>query len=176
MGVEAKEPQDAQIVFADAILGIVDEAQASGPQVRQAAKRIDNRAIRPRVKRIHGEVATMGVFLDRFGKGNNGPAPVRLHILAETRDFEGIMTGHNGNGAVFIAGRHRLEPRRFRRSKSLIRRGISCDIDIRNRHTQHRIAHTATNKKSLKPCIGQHGTHRLRGRICQPVIGEAHHG
>ena len=175
MRVEPEKPQDAQIVLANAVLGLVDKAQVAGAQVGNPTQRINDGPIRPGIKRIHGEITPMRVLFGGFGKGNHGTAPVGFHILSKRGDLEGFMVHHNRHRAMVIAGRHRFEPGQAGHFDHLVRGRIGRNVDIRDRHVQQRIAHAAADEQRLEASVGQHRADRLRGRAGQPVIGDAGH-
>ena len=88
-GVDAEEAQDAQVVLRDPRRRVAHEPHAAGPEVGEAAERIDHGAVRAAVERVHGEVAPGGVLGEVVGEGDGGAPPVGRHVAAEGGDLEG---------------------------------------------------------------------------------------
>ena len=93
VGGEAEEAQDAQVVLADALGGIADEAHAPRREIGVAAERIEHLAVGVAVERVDGEVAPAGVGRPVVGEGDGGVAAVRLDVLAQRRHLVGATAG-----------------------------------------------------------------------------------
>ena len=61
-GIKAEEAQDAQVVLADSLVGVADEAHAACREVRIPAERVVHGAVGGAIERVHREVATHGVL------------------------------------------------------------------------------------------------------------------
>src|SRR6202022_2252417 len=59
--VKAEEPEDAQIIFGNALIGIADEAYPSGGDIIEPADMVMDDAIRVDGKAVDGEVAPLGI-------------------------------------------------------------------------------------------------------------------
>src|SRR5690606_33885623 len=81
-GKEAEEAQDAQIVLADAIVRIADEAQATGADVVDAANQVHYPAVRLGIEAVDGEVTPLGIGFPVSSETNHGAAAVGGDILA----------------------------------------------------------------------------------------------
>ena len=173
--MEPEKPQDAQIVFPDPLIGIFDEPDAAGEQIRQSAQRIDDHTIRSRIKRVHREIAAAGILDHRIGKGDDSAPAIRGHIAAKGRDLErGIFDNHSDCSMVY-SGRDHLQPRRRGQLYDNIRPCIRRQVQIGDRCAQQRVAHATANEPRLMTRIRQHATDLLRGRIGQPCARDACH-
>ena len=76
-------------------------------------RRVDHGAEPVCIKRVHREVAALGVFLDVGRVGDHGAAAVGFDVAAEGGDFVRFTLCHNGHCAVVDAGGDRLETARF---------------------------------------------------------------
>jgi hypothetical protein len=68
MGVKAEEAQHPKHVFFDPSLGVADEANAPGPQVRLAGEGVEQRAVARQGQRIDCEIAARRIFLPVAGE------------------------------------------------------------------------------------------------------------
>ena len=91
---------------------LADEAHAPRFEIGKAADIIVHDAVGGHRKRVHGEVAPLGVGAPVAAEAHIGVAAEGLDVLAQRRDFERPAVDHDGDGAVLDAGRHRLEARR----------------------------------------------------------------
>ncbi len=162
------------MVLGDPPGGVVDEADPVGAGIRQPAQRIDQRAVGLGIERVHGEVATAGVFLDRRREGDGSATAEGLDIAAEGGDLVRMAVHHQRDGAVVDAGRHRLDaggPRQRDHPGGL---GIGGDVDVAGLQPHHRVAHATADHQRPVPGRGQQAQHLLGARTCQPVAGDLH--
>ena len=82
-GVNAEEPQDAQIVLGNAKIGIADEAHASCRDIRQAPDVIMHDAIGVDRQPVDGEIAPLGVARPVATERNLRLAAEGLDVLAQ---------------------------------------------------------------------------------------------
>jgi len=108
-GMKESAPQNAQVVFLDAQLGIANEAHPAHVEIGQPADVIMDRAVARGRQRVDGEISALGVGLPVAAKRDLGGTAIGLDILAQGRDFERMLVDDHGDGAVLDAGRHRLE-------------------------------------------------------------------
>jgi hypothetical protein len=172
-GVEAKEPQYAQIVFSDSACGTTDEPNAPCGNVREASDVVMDDAVARRRQRVHGEVAALGVAFPVPAESHLGAATKGLDIFAQRRDLERPPGGNSGDGAVLDAGRHRLETRRREPLRHLSRQRGGGDIDISRWIAEERIADCATNHSGLLACTVEHGKELAQRGFGQPCSLEA---
>ena len=111
--VEAKEAQDAQVVFRNALRRFADEAHAPRCDVGEPADVVVHETVARDRERVDGKVAALGVRLPITAERNLGLAAKGFNVLAQRCDFIWAGFDHDGDGAVLDAGRHRLEARSF---------------------------------------------------------------
>ena len=175
-GMKTEQPQDAQIVLADARRRIPDETNASRLQIRDAADEIDHFAVSGRVERVHREVATCCVFVPVGGERDDGAASVGGDIAAQCRDLERRAVGDRGHRAVLDAGRHCAETGSLQALYHLVRRQRRCDVDVRHFALEKRVAHRAADEARVGP-ERRHHRARLRRRHPSLAFGiEFHRG
>ncbi len=115
LGMEAEKPQDAQVVLADAGWRVADEADPPGGEIREAVRVVVEGPVGAERERVDGEVAALGVGREVAAEAHDGVTAVRLDILAQGRDLEGLAVDHHRDGAVLDAGRDGLEAGVLRR-------------------------------------------------------------
>src|SRR6185437_14794367 len=103
--VKPKEPEDAQIVFADTLERRSDETHAAHSQIGKAADVIVDPPIDADRQSIHGEIATQGIRLEAAAETHRSMAAVRFDVLAQRGDFERRRFDDDSNAAVLDAGR-----------------------------------------------------------------------
>src|SRR5262252_7639338 len=74
--VEAKEPQDPQIVFNNALFGIADKAYAAGSKVGEATDIVVERAVGCGRQSIDRKISPLGIGLPIAAKDNLGLAAI----------------------------------------------------------------------------------------------------
>ena len=173
-GVEAKEAQDAKIVFRDARGCIPDKAKTARQKVRQTAQRINQLAIRRCVKRIHCEITPRRVIFDAGGKRDGRVAAKGFDIKAECCHLMRDTVRHDSDGAMHNTCRHGFQPRSFGKPHDGGRFGIGGNVHIGDGFAQQRIADAAANQERLESRIGQRGTDGLCLWPCQPVARHPH--
>ena len=172
-GVEAEEPQDAQVVLGDARGGIADEAHAPRLDVGEPADIIVDRAVARRRQRIHREVAALGIAPPVAAEGDLGVAAEGFDVLAQGGDLERLLGGDDGDGAVLDAGRHRLEARRLHPANHLLGDGGGGDVDVAVRLADERVADGAADDAGLLAVAVEHGEQIGERRFPQPRRIEA---
>ena len=123
LGREPEEAQDAQVVLADALPGIADEAHAALGEIGIAFERVEHLTVGRAVESVDREIAAARVGRPVGGEGHGGVAAVRLHVLAQRGDLVGHVLGDHGDGAMGDAGGHCSEPGGFGGGDHLLGRG-----------------------------------------------------
>jgi hypothetical protein len=172
--VKAEEAQDAEVVFADTLMGIAHETDVAGVQVGQAAEGVDDRPVGLGVEGVHREVAAGGVFCYVGGEGDSGVAAIGCDIAAESRHLVRFAICDDSDGAVVDAGGDGFQTCRLRKVDNAVRRGIGCDIDIGDSGMQKRVPDATAHEEGLMPCPGQHGADRVGGGVIQPRDTDLH--
>ena len=167
--MKAEEAQDAQIILADALPDVADEAHASRLEIFGAPRGIEQRAVRAGINRIDGEIAPARVFRPVPGEGDNRAPPVGGHVAPERRHLEWLAHRYRRHRAVLDAGRHRREPRLFQPLRHFIGRERRGDIDIGDGLTQQRIPDRAADEAGLAACHSERRHNRAR-------LGRSHPG
>ena len=172
---KAEIPQDAQIVLADAALGVFDEAHAAGHQIGHAAQRIDDRAAGIGIKRVHGEVAAPGILGEAVRKPHHSVTSIGLHIGAKGRDLVADTLRDQRDGAVVDAGGHRFQARRAGKADDPFGTRIRGDVHIRDVEPEQRVAHAAADDIGLLTRPDQRAQRRLKRLRRQPIRGDPGH-
>ena len=129
-GREAEKAQNAQIILANALIRVADEAHASGGEIVESADRIVDRSVSSERERIDGEVAPLGVGDEVASERHLGPAPVGLDVLAQGRRLDRAPLDDDRHRAVGDAGERDLEPRRPRAANDFVGRGGGREVEI----------------------------------------------
>ena len=172
--MEAEEAEDAEVVLADAGFGIADEADAAGFKVGQTVQRVDHPARPVGVKRVHREIAALGVFLDPAGKGHHGTAAIGFHIAAEGGDLVRLALRDDRHRAMLDPGGNDFETRSFGQIRDCFGRRIGGNVDISDRLSQQVVAHAAADEERPEPRRFQRGKKRLGAGMADPVAGQFH--
>ena len=154
----------------------MDKPDTACLQIRKAAERINDIALRIAIKRVHREITTHRIVGNILGKPNDRMAPVGFNISAERRDLKRGAIHHQCYCPMIDTCRNRLDACAFRQSDCLIRRRIGRDIDVVNRYAQQAVAHTAAHRKGLMTGRIEHRKNALGGGVCQPIGGDGVHG
>ncbi len=126
-GMEAEEAQDAQVSPRGCgCARIADEAHAPGREIGDAAGIVvEPVPSAPTESALIGEVAPAGVGREIAAEPHHGAPAVRLDVLPQGRDLEGLALDHDRDGAVLDPGRDRLESRPPRRAAVTVRQSRS---------------------------------------------------
>ena len=87
-GVEAKKPQNAQIVFGDARRRLADEPHAPRRDIGDAADIVVNPAVGRSRQRIDGEIAPLSIGPPIPAEHDLGLAAIGFDVLPQRRNFE----------------------------------------------------------------------------------------
>ena len=121
----------------------------AGDQVFHPGGIIENLAIGRGIKRVDGEVAPRRILGPVVGEGDHGMAAIGFHIPAQGGDFEGMLAGDGGDGAVIQARLHHLDALALSRA-SASSGGMGTAMSISTTGTpSKRIAHGAADKARL---------------------------
>ena len=175
MGVKAEEAQDAQVVFANAVMRVADEAKPPRPQVGNAAAQgVDHATRGIGIERVHGEVAAHGVFLHLVGEGDHRAAAIGFHVAAEGGDFVGQPVGDHGHGSVVDPGRHGLEPVALGNLHHPFGARIGGNVDVIRGQPKQPVPDAAADEERMEPLGFQRLAQFLRAGVMQPVGLEDH--
>ena len=79
-----------------------------------------------------------------------------------------MAVGHDRDGAVLDAGRHRLEAGGLDAAHDLVRQRGGGDVDVAERLVQQRVAHRATDDARLLAVAVEHRQQARRRPLAQP--------
>ena len=145
MGVKAKEPQDAQIVFFDPPLRLADKAHAMRRDVVETADIIVHPPIGRDRERVDGKVTALRIRPPVAAEHDAGLAAKGFDVLAQRRDLDRAVIDDGGNCAVLDAGRNCLAAGRFDAADDLLRHRRGRHVDLGDRKPNQRIAHRAAD-------------------------------
>ena len=148
-GREPEEPQNAQIILTDALVGVADEAHASGGKIIKSADRIVDRSVGSKRQRVDGEVAPLGVGGEVASERHLGPATVGLDVLAQRRRLDRASVDDERHRPVGDAGQRDLEPRRPCTANHLVGRCRGREVEIEPRLAEREVAHRAADQARL---------------------------
>jgi hypothetical protein len=140
-------------------------------RVVDAADIVEHLAVGRGVERVHREVPPARVLGPVRAEGDDGVAPVRPDVTAQSRDFEHAIAGNGGHGAMIEPGGERLDigaRQSLHRDFGLERRR---DVDIGDVEAHQRIAHRAAYEAHVVLAERAHDRARVRRR--QPWIAVA---
>ena len=161
LGRKPEEAQDAQVVLADALPGIADEAHTALGEIGIAFERVEHLTVGRAVESVDREVAAARVGRPVGGEGDGGVAAVRLNVLAQRGDLVGHVLGDHGDGAVGDAGRHCSEAGGFDGGDDLLGPGGGGEVDVDHRPAEQRVTHGAADGAGRKSSGGQRAEHGL---------------
>lgn len=148
--MKTKEPQNAQVIFADALRRNADETNAPGFEITEGAGVIKHLAVLGRVECVDGEVAARRVFGPIVGECHGRAPAIRGHVASQRRDLEWLAVDDCGDGAMLDSGRQRGDVRRGKPPHDLVGHERRSDIDVIDLAVQKRIAYRAAHKS----CFG----------------------
>ncbi len=97
--------QDPQVILADALTRIADEAHPPCRQIFQPAEIVEDFACRRiGIERIDGEIAPRGIVPPFAGEGHGGAAAVGADVMTQRGDLDRALRQQCGDGAVLDAG------------------------------------------------------------------------
>ena len=172
LGLEAKEAEDTQVIFGDAVGGTADEPDALTLHIGVAAKRIVDGAVAIGIERVHREVAPPGIRLPIVGKGDLGLSPESLDVDPERRHLEGPTVGNNGDRPMVDAGRMHAQAGAFGGGCDVGRRERRREIDVGHGDAEDGVAHrTAGDARRAR--LVQDVEHATERGLPQPAAPEA---
>ena len=140
LGVEPEKAQNAKTILGDPSIGLADEPDAAGDDVRISADRIVNCAATVDGERIDGEIAPLGIGDPVAAEADDGVPAIGLDILAERGHFVADVIGNQRDGAVVDPGRHGLESGRARPAHDVVRKRGGGEVDVADRLAEKRVA------------------------------------
>ena len=161
-GVNAEEPQDAQIILGDPPVGVADEAHPPCRDIGKPADVVMHDALGVDRQAVDGEIAPLGIAHPVAAERDPGLAAEGLDILAQGRDLERLRVDDQRDGAMLDAGRHALDAGEPGAADHLVRQRGGGDIDIADRKLQQRIADRAADDARLLAVAVQQS--QARGR------------
>jgi hypothetical protein len=144
--MNAEEPENAQIVFGDAPVGIADEAHPPGIEIGQAADMIMHHAVDGCGKAVHREITSFGIALPVAPECHLGLAAKGLDVFAQCRDLERRAIDHQRHRAVLNARRYALDMGRLGAADHFIGHGRRGDIDFAHWQFHQSVAHSAADR------------------------------
>ena len=172
--MKAEKPQDAQVILADAGVGIPDKAQTPRQQIGQATQRIDDLTAGIGVKRVHGKVAAGRVFGHVRGKSHHRMTTVCFNIAPEGGHLMRLTVGKNGDGAMLQPRWNDTKTGSVGYISDCFGQGVGGDIDVRNRHAQQGVAHTAPHEQGAIALRSQCRAKCLRACMVNPIARNPH--
>ena len=148
-GGEAEEAQNAEVILADALVGVADEAHPAGGQILQSAERVVQAAVGRERERIDGEIPPARVGGEVAPEGDFGVAPVRLDVLAQGRCLDPLAVHEERDRAVGEPGRGDLDPAASARRTTSAGGAGRGQIEVARSFAKRQIAHCAANETGL---------------------------
>ena len=167
-GVKTEIAQDAQAVFAQAILRLANKADMPPGQIGDAADRVHQFPVRIKIQRIERKIAPGRVQFPVMGEGHLRMAAMGNHIHAEGGNFEPSVTADGRDRAMIQPGRNGGDPGPFQPLQHRAGRQVNGDVDIFRLETKEGIAHTAADKPRPPAFTHQGFEHRHRFRPASP--------
>ena len=146
---EPEEAQDAEIVFANALVGVADETDATRGEVVEAAKRVVNAAVRVERQGVDGEVAPARVGKKIAPEHDLGVAAVRFDVLPQGRGLDRTTVHDQRDRAVGEAGRRDRETGRRGASHRFARRSGRGEVEIARLQAEGQVAHRPADDPRL---------------------------
>ena len=180
-GVEPVEAQEAQIVFAQALVGVADEDDPAGERVSdRPLDHFEQRAVGAGIDGVEAEVAAGGVFRPVLREGDDGAAAIGFDIPAQRGDLNRFAVMHRRDGAVFEPCGHSADGGRFQCGNHFGGGQLGGDIKVIRRQATQRVAHAAADIARAARTRGlQRAHHREVRRRGQPgsfqSVSWAHH-
>ena len=147
--MEAKEAQNAEVIFGDPLLRFADEAHAACRDIVTAADVIEHFPVSRYRQSIDREIAPLGIGAPVAPEFHPRLAAERFHVLAKRRDFERTGVDDDGDGAVLDAGRHRLPAGCLDAAYDFVRLCRGRDVDLGDRQMKEFVPHRAANDARL---------------------------
>ena len=170
--MKTEEPQNTQVVFGNARGRIANETHAPRVEIGKAAHIVVDRAVPGNRQRVDCEIAPLRITPPVAPKSDLGMPPERLDVLAQRCDFEWLLVGDDGNGAMLDSRGHRLEPSCLCSTFHLLRQRRGGDVDISDRQSEERVAHgTADDSGFLAAAVERGEQLAKRGRV-EPFSSE----
>ena len=139
--METEEPQDAQIVFHDALGGTSDKDDSLSQDIPVTICKVIYLSTRITVQRVHREVPPHGIGLPIAGIFHLGAAAIGFDIMAQRRHFVRLMINHHRHRAMFNPGRMGFQSSGSEDFNDTLRRQRGGKIDLGDGNFQNRIAH-----------------------------------
>ena len=144
-GGEAEEAKNAQVVLANALAGVADEAHAPRCEIGKAADRIVDEAVAVERERIDREIPAARVRVEVPPENDLRVAPVGLDVLSQRRRLEGASLGDHGHGPVGETRGDRPEAGRFGAAPHRLGNGGRRKVDLPDGQAEREIAHRAAD-------------------------------
>jgi hypothetical protein len=170
---KAQKAQDAQIILADALARIADEAHAAGGEIGEPPDVVAHETLGVERQRVEGEIAPTRVGGEIAAETHFGAPAVGLDILAQRGDLDGPAVEDQRDGAVGDAGGREGDPRRLRPRHHDLGRGGGGEVEIAGRLTEQKVAHRpADEPRLLAVGVEQRQGAGERWRLQRGEIGE----
>ena len=173
-GMKPEEPQNAQVIFADAQIRVTNKPDPPRKHVRQATQRINHRAACLRIDRVQGEIAPRRIFGHAGRIRHNRMAAIGCNITAQGCHLMRHAVNDDRHGAMLQARRHRAKPGGPGDIQHRFGVRICRQINITDRHIKNGVAHAAAHEQGLKTLRDQSLQKGLRPCRMKPVTGKFH--
>jgi hypothetical protein len=144
--LKAEIAQDPQVILADALVGIADEAQAPCLKVGDATEPVEHlKTVRVGIERVHREIAPRRIVLPIMREGDGSAAAIGRDVMAQGGDLYRPAMQHGGDSAVFDAGRHIADAGSIEPPDHLLRHQRGRNVDVLHLDAEQGVAHGSTN-------------------------------
>ena len=148
-GRETEEAQDAQIVFADALARLADEADAAVGEIGEPADVIVHDPVGGQRQRVDGEVAPQRVVAEVAAERDLGVAAVGVDVAPQRRRLDRPSLDDHRHRAVGEAGRRDAEAGGARALHHDFRQRGGGEVEIADRRAEREVAHRAADQPGL---------------------------
>ncbi len=139
--LEAEVAQDPQMILADPVVRIADEAHAARRKIVQPAEIVrDLQRLGMGIERVDGEIAPGRILFPALGECHGCAAPVCRDIAPQCGDLDWPACEDRGHGAVLDAGRHGADPCGAAQFDDLFGQQPGRTVDIVDRDPQQAVA------------------------------------
>ena len=154
--MKAKQTKDAQIILADALARLADEAHAADGEIGETVHIVMHGAMDVEKQRVHGEIAPSRVGGEIATETDDRATSVGLDILAQCRDLEGSPVDDDRHRAMLVTGGNDLRAGGARAARHFVGRGGRREIDIGDRFIEPGVPHGAADNARFLAVAVEH--------------------